>query len=362
MKWGDLGHLGRLVTPGAATESIPVQPTPQPASPNAASPTETDTPVPSRTLGDSAIDVFPIALGTSVFGWTVDRGMSLRILDRFHAAGGNLIDTADNYAAGQSEVMIGNWMRFRNTRDAVRVATKVGRGSDYPGLSRSGIIAAVDASLERLRTDRIDVLYFHLDDETTPLEESLSAAGELIAAGKVLSLGASNFRAHRLMEARVLTAYGLPRFESIQEHYNLMRRTEVEGDIALVAQAQGLSLLPHFALAHGFLAGEYRRRADGIGNARRARAGQYLNRRGMRVLSVLDRVAAQQGVSNAQIALAWLHAKPGVTAPVVSADSLQHVDEMMAAPRVELTPGQLEELDRVSAVTRTTARDARPAP
>ncbi|MEB4615871.1 aldo/keto reductase, partial [Leucobacter sp. M11] len=314
-------------------------------------------PVTDRALGDSGIDVFPIALGTSVFGWTVDRGMSLRILDRFSELGGTLIDTADNYAAGQSEVMIGNWMRFRRSRDAVRIATKVGRGSEYPGLSRAGIIAAVDASLERMRTDRIDVLYFHLDDEGTPLEESLSAAGELIAAGKVLSLGASNFRAHRLMEARVLTAYGLPRFESIQEHYNMMRRAEVEGDIALVAQAQGLSVLPHFALAHGFLAGEYRRRADGIGNARRARAGQYLNRRGMRVLSVLDRIAAQQGVSNAQIALAWLHAKPGVVAPVVSADTLAHVDEMMSSPAIELTPGQLEELDRVSAVTRSTSRD-----
>lgn len=310
-----------------------------------------------RPIGESGLSVTPIALGTSVFGWTVDRGMSQRILDRFLELGGNLIDTADNYASGQSEVMIGNWMRSRGSRDRVTVATKVGRGSEFPGLSPAGIRSAVDASLERLQTDRIDLLFFHLDDDQVPLEDSLAAAHELIAAGKVRALGASNFRAHRLMEARVLTAYGLPRFECIQEHYNLMHRAEVEGELAMVAAAQGLSLLPHFALAHGFLSGDYRRRADGIGTARRARAGQYLNRRGMRVLSVLDRIAAQLDADNAQVALAWLHAKPGVVAPVVSADTVAHVDAMMATPDLVLSPNQLQELDRVSALDRRSGRE-----
>lgn len=313
--------------------------------------------MPRRELGNSGLSIPPIALGTSVFGWTVDRPTSVEVLDRYLEVGGELIDTADNYAAGMSETMIGNWMRARRARDRVTIATKVGRGSDFPGLGRASIHGAVDASLGRLGTDHIDVLYFHLEDRSVPLEDSLSAAEELIRAGKVRVLGASNFSGGRLVEARVLSAMGLPRFETIQEHYNLMHREEYETDISLAARSQELGVLPHYALAHGFLGGAYRRRADGIGNARRARAGQYLNRRGLRVLSVLDRISAQRGVSTARIALAWLLARPGVVAPVVSADTVAQVTELASAATLQLDPQEIAELDRVSAPERRRNRE-----
>ncbi len=313
--------------------------------------------VPRRRIGHSDIVIPPVALGTSVFGWTMDRPTSVAVLDHYVDVGGEFIDTADNYAAGMSETMIGNWMRARRARDRVTLATKVGRGSEFPGLGRAAIHGAVDASLERLGTDHVDVLYFHIEDRAVPLEDSLAAAHELIQAGKVRVLGASNFSGARLVEARVLSAMGLPRFETIQEHYNLMHREEYEADISLAAGSQGLGVLPHYALAHGFLGGAYRRRADGIGNARRARAGQYLNRRGLRVLSVLDRISAQRGVSTARIALAWLLARPGVVAPVVSADSLVHVDELAAATTLLLDPEEIADLDRVSAPERRRNRE-----
>jgi aryl-alcohol dehydrogenase-like predicted oxidoreductase len=313
--------------------------------------------IPRRAIGSSSLSIPPVALGTSVFGWTMDRPTSTAVLDRYIDLGGEFIDTADNYAGGMSETMIGNWMRARRSRDLVTIATKVGRGSEYPGLGRASMHAAVHASLGRLGTEYIDVLYFHIEDRTVPLEDSLAAAHELIQAGKVGVLGASNFSGGRLFEARVLSVMGLPRFETIQEHYNLMHREEYEGDVALAARSQGLGVLPHYALAHGFLGGEYRRRADGIGNARRARAGQYLNRRGLRVLSVLDRISALRGVSNAQIALAWLLARPGVVAPVVSADSLGHVDELVRAASLQLTATEIAELDRVSSPDRRGNRE-----
>ncbi|TQM63161.1 aryl-alcohol dehydrogenase-like predicted oxidoreductase [Klugiella xanthotipulae] len=303
-----------------------------------------------RPIGRSDLRVYPVALGTSVFGWTVDRPTSMSIMDRFFLLGGNFIDTADNYAAGQSEMMIGNWMRTRGNRDRIILATKVGQSHDNPGLTRRGILAAVEASLERLQTDYIDLLYFHYDDQRVPLEDSLAAVHELIESGKVRYLGASNYSGQRLMEARLLAATGLPSFESAQEHYNLMHRKEYETDAALAADTQQLGVVPHFALAHGFLGGGYRSKNDGIGSARRARAGEHINRRGMRVLSVLDRVAAEHGVDNAAIALAWLQSKRHVAAPVVSADTLGHVDSMIASADLVLTHAQLRDLDRVSAV------------
>ncbi|WGD38257.1 aldo/keto reductase [Lysinibacter sp. HNR] len=302
-----------------------------------------------RPIGQSDLRVYPVALGTSVFGWTVDRQMSMGILDRFFLLGGNFIDTADNYAAGQSEMMIGNWLRTRGTRDRVVLATKVGQSVDNPGLKRQGILRAVEASLERLQTDHIDLLYFHFDDPFVPLEDSLAAAHELIESGKVRYLGASNYSGPRLMEARILAANGLPRFEAIQEHYNLLHRKKFETDAALAAGSQQLGVIPHFPLAHGFLGGEYRTRSDGVGNARRMRAGQHINRHGFRVLSVAEKIAARHGVGPASIALSWLLAKPNIVAPVVSADTLAHVDAMIASADLGLTSDEKNDLDRVSA-------------
>lgn len=351
---GELARSWRRVTHGTARQSASEAPRhggPEPAAPVSL------VDVHKRRIGQSALEVPPVALGTSVFGWTVDRPTSVAVLDRYLDLGGTMIDTADNYAAGLSETMISNWMRARRARDRVVLATKVGRGSEFPGLSRAAIHSAVDASLERLGTDHIDVLYFHIEDRTVPLEDSLAAAHELMQSGKVRVLGASNFSGASLVQARVLAAMGLPRFETIQEHYNLMHREEYENDISLAARSQGLGVFPHYALAHGFLGGAYRRRADGIGNARRARAGQYLNRRGLRVLTVLDRISARRGVSQACIALGWLLARPGVVAPVVSADTVEHVNELAAAASLRLSADEIADLDRVSAPERRGNRE-----
>jgi aryl-alcohol dehydrogenase-like predicted oxidoreductase len=333
------GILGRALTPPSAPSaaSAPAEPT-----------GSARTIVAPRRLGDSDIEVFPIGLGSSVFGWTVGRPDAARILNRFTELGGDFIDTADNYGGGYAETIIGGWMAARRNRDRLVVATKVGRNADLPGLRRANVLKAVDASLERLRTDRIDVLYFHFDDDSVPLEDSLGAAHELIQAGKVRSLGASNFSAARLLDARVLVANGLPRFSSIQEEYSLVSRSRFEGDVALAARAQGLGVVPHFALAHGFLTGAYRTRADGIGTARRQRAAQYITRPGLRVLGVVEHIAETRHITPATVALAWLLARPGVVAPVVSADEPEHVDAMIAAASLVLEPSERAALDRVS--------------
>ncbi|MFC4223215.1 aldo/keto reductase [Lysinibacter cavernae] len=366
MIWGAQGSLSKLTatsknTASTVARTLGIVPAAHPAHGEAATPsaqlpentyTEPITLARAgvrRPVGHSDLRVFPVALGTSVFGWTVDRQTSMSILDRFFLLGGNFIDTADNYASGQSEMMIGNWLRTRGSRDRVVLATKVGQSVDNPGLKRRGILAAVEASLERLQTDYIDLLYFHFDDPFVPLEDSLAAAHELIESGKVRYLGASNYSGSRLMEARVLSANGLPRFEAIQEHYNLMHRKEYETDAALAAGAQQLGVIPHFPLAHGFLGGEYRSRADGVGNARRMRAGQHITRHGFRVLAVVERVAHEHGVSPATVALAWLLSKQNIVAPVVSADTLAHVDDMISSTDLRLTEQQLNDLDRVSA-------------
>ncbi|PJJ61360.1 aldo/keto reductase [Compostimonas suwonensis] len=301
-----------------------------------------------RRLGTD-LTVYPLALGGSVFGWTADAAATTRILDRYRSHGGNFIDTADNYASGRSEALIGAWMEARGNRDAMVVATKVGRNLDNPGLRPKAIRRAVDASLERLRTDHIDVLYFHYDDQEVPLEDSLGAAGRLIESGKVRHLAASNFSAERLIEARVLAATGLPTFIALQTNYSLMHRREVESGLSLVASAQGMGILPYFALANGFLTGKYRSKADLTASTRGVRAGEYLGRRGSRVLSALDDIAAVHNTSVATIALAWILAKPAMVAPVASASRPEQVDALMAAAGIRLTRSQVIELDRVSA-------------
>ncbi len=301
-----------------------------------------------RRIGESDLAVYPLSLGASVFGWTADGDTSLAILDRFAALGGNFIDTADSYVGGRSEVLIGKWMRERGNRDDFVVATKVGRHHENPGLGSVSIVRAVEASLERLQTDHIDLLYFHDDDPEVPLEDSLATAEWLIESGKVRYLAASNFSADRLIEARIMASAGLPKFVAIQTQYNLMHRAEFESALRIVAAAQGLAVMPYYALANGFLTGKYRSKSDLSADARSVRASAYVNRKGLRVLAVLDRIAAEHGVSPASVSIAWLLAKRTIVAPVASASRPEQVDGLMAAAGIRLTRAQMLELDRVS--------------
>ncbi|MDQ1575719.1 MAG: hypothetical protein QOH55_869 [Microbacteriaceae bacterium] len=304
--------------------------------------------VAKRRLGESDLVVYPLCLGGNVFGWTADGESSHQIMDRYRVLGGNFIDTADVYAGGRSEVLVGSWMRDRGNRDQMVLATKVGRHKDNPGLSSISIVRAVEASLERLQSDYIDLLYFHDDDLSVPMEDSLATAEWLIESGKVRYIAASNFSADRLIEARILSSTGLPQFVAIQTHYNLLHRSEFEADLRIVAAAQGLAVMPYYALANGFLTGKYRTKEDLADTARGARAAEYLNRRGHRALAALDRVARAHGSSPASIALAWLQAKRNVTAPVASASRPEQVDALMVAASIRLTRAQMLELDRVS--------------
>lgn len=307
-------------------------------------------PVERRSIPDTTLSVYPLALGCSVFGWTADGDTSMQILDRHADLGGNLVDTADNYAGGRSEVLIGNWLRTRRARENTVIATKAGRNFDHPGLTSRSIIGAVHASLERLQTDYIDLLYFHFDDTAVPLEESLGAVDVLLRSGHVRYIGASNFSADRLMEARVLTANGLPRFVASQSLYNLVHREPFESAVGVVTGAQGMAVFPHSALAQGFLTGKYRGRADVKKTARGASASAYLNRKSLRTLGVVERVATEHGAEPASIALAWLLARQSVVAPVASASRPDQVAALMAAGRIRLTRGDLVDLDRVSAM------------
>jgi aryl-alcohol dehydrogenase-like predicted oxidoreductase len=303
-----------------------------------------------RVIGSSDLYVYPLAISGNVFGWTADHRTVDGILDAYYAEGGNFVDTADSYAGGRSEIMIGNWMRDRHNRSDMVLATKIGKSADNPGLSPRAIARSVDASLERLQTSHIDLLYLHIDDESVPFEETLMAVDKLIRAGKVRYFGGSDHTGNRLFEARIASAQlGVARMVALQNHYNLLHRDEYEGDLARVADAQGLGVMARFALGSGFLTGKYRTKADLGRNERGAEAAKYLNRRGMRVLAALDLVAEAQGISVTTASLAWLLSKRSVVAPVASASRPDQVADLMAAARVQLTRHQVSELDRVSA-------------
>lgn len=303
-----------------------------------------------RAVGESELRVFPLAISGNVFGWTADAVTTDAVLDAYWELGGNFVDTADSYAGGRSEIMIGNWMRDRRNRSEIVVATKVGKSADSPGVSQEAITRAVHSSLQRLRTDHIDLLYLHVDDESVAFEESLLAVDALIGAGKVRYFGASDHSGNRLIEARVIAAQsGCAPLTAVQNHYNLVHRAEFEGTLAQVAAQQHLGVMPRFALASGFLTGKYRSRADLAANARGGEAATYLTRRGLRILATLDRVANEQQVAPASIALAWLLTKPDVVAPVASASNPLQVLDLVAAASVQLTRQQVAELDRVSA-------------
>jgi aryl-alcohol dehydrogenase-like predicted oxidoreductase len=306
-------------------------------------------------LANTDLDVFGLCLGANVFGWTLDERRSFEVLDAYVAAGGNFIDTADSYGrrgaggAGESERIIGRWMAARGNRDELVIATKVGMSPDRPGLSGDNVGAAARDSLERLATDRIDLYYAHSDDEQTPLQETLGAFGELIAAGSIRFAAASNYSAERLEQALGLGGRdGLARYVALQPHYNLMER-DYERELAPACERHGLACLPYFSLARGFLSGKYRRDGGEIDSPRAASVKEsYANERGWRVLAALEQVAAAHGVPVAPVSLAWLRAQPTVLAPIASATTPGQVAELTASATLQLTADELAMLDRAS--------------
>lgn len=312
-----------------------------------------------RPLGRSGIDVGPLALGGNVFGWTIDEAASFQVLDAFVASGLNLIDTADVYSVwvpghtgGESEAIIGKWFRKSGARGRVVIATKVGlEVGGGKGLSRAHILKSAERSLNRLQTDTIDLYQAHQDDPDTPLEETLGAFGELVAQKKVRAIGASNYTAARLAEAlRVSREKGLPRYESLQPNYNLVDRAGFEAELGPLCVREGLGVIPYYALAAGFLTGKYRTPADLAKSARGAKVGKsYLNDRGLRALAAVDAVAADLGASPAQVALAWLMARPSIAAPIASAMTPAQLDELVGATRLMLSADAVGKLDAASA-------------
>jgi len=311
-----------------------------------------------RTLGRSALQVSPICLGGNVFGWTVDEPMSFRLLDAWVDAGMNFVDTADVYsrwvpghAGGESETIIGNWLKAGGKRNRIVLATKVGKpmGDADKGLSKAYIRRGVEASLRRLRTDHIDLYQSHDDDPARPLKEPLAAFADLIGEGKVRAIGASNYSAPRLVEALAASRrLGLPRYESLQPLYNLVERAAYESELEPVCVEHGVGVINFYALASGFLTGKYRSSADLGKSVRGSGAGKYLNERGLAVLGALDAVAETIGATPAQVALAWQIARPSITAPIASATSEEQLAELVAAARLRLDAPAIATIDRVS--------------
>jgi aryl-alcohol dehydrogenase (NADP+) len=305
-------------------------------------------------VGSTDLDVFPLCLGGNVFGWTADEQTSFEVLDEYAAAGGNFIDTADSYSAfhpgnsgGESETIIGNWMAARGNRDDVIVATKLARLPGREGLAPDNIRACAEDSLRRLQTDRIDLYYAHIDDPDTPLADTLGAFAELVQAGKVRYIAASNYGADRLVEAlEVSRQSGLPQFVALQPQYNLVER-DYEGELRSVVEREGLACLPYFALARGFLTGKYREGAR-VDSPRASRAEIYLDDRGRAVLDAMDDVAAAHSTTVAAVAIAWLRMQPTVVTPLASARNTQQLAEILPGATLELGD---EELDRLGAAS-----------
>jgi aryl-alcohol dehydrogenase-like predicted oxidoreductase len=317
-----------------------------------------------RPLGRSGLLVSPLCFGGNVFGWTVDEATSFRLLDAWVDAGMNFIDTADVYSrwasghsGGESETIIGKWLARSGKRGRIVLATKVGKdmGDGKVGLAPAYIRSAVEASLKRLRTDVIDLYQSHDDDAKTPLDETLGAYAELIRAGKVRAIGASNFTAARLREALgVSTKLGLPRYECLQPLYNLVERPAYEAELEAVCVQEGLGVINFFALASGFLSGKYRSEADLGKSLRGGGVKKYLNARGFRVLDALDAVAARLNATPAQVALAWQIARPSLTAPIASATSIEQLHGLVAAARLTLDAEAIAQIDAASAAVSST--------
>jgi aryl-alcohol dehydrogenase-like predicted oxidoreductase len=312
-----------------------------------------------RSLGRSGLQVSPICFGGNVFGWTVDEATSFSLLDAWVDAGMNFIDTADIYSrwvpghiGGESEAIIGKWLKRTGKRDRIVLATKVGKpmGDSMVGLAPAYIRSAVEASLKRLQTDVIDLYQSHDDDATVPLADTLGAYADLIGAGKVRAIGASNYTAPRLAEALAVSAkLGLPRYESLQPLYNLVERPAYEAELEKICVDHGLGVINFFALASGFLSGKYRSEADLGKSARGQAVKKYLNPKGLAVLDALDGVAQRLNATPAQVALAWQIARPSITAPIASATSLAQLEGLVAAARLTLDADAIRAIDVASA-------------
>ena len=315
--------------------------------------------MPRRPLGRTGFDIAPLALGGNVFGWTCDAAQSFRVLDAFVAHGFNLIDTADVYSrwvpgnrGGESEAIIGEWIRRRGHHDDVLIATKVGSdmGLGHVCLKREHILAAVEDSLRRLRIDRIDLYQSHWVDKDTPVEETLAAFQTLIEQGKVRAIGASNHRTPRLLEAlEMAQLHGLPAYQTLQPPYNLMQRTEFEGELQALCRSENIGVISYYGLASGFLTGKYRSAADA---ARRARGGAVQAHlaapQAGAVLAALDQAAGKHAATPAQVALAWIMAQPGITAPIASATSVAQLEDLAGAATLALDSDDLAALDAAS--------------
>ena len=319
-----------------------------------------------RMLGNSGLEVAPLAFGGNVFGWTVDEPTSFELLDAFVSAGFNLIDTADVYSrwvtgnqGGESETTIGKWLKRSGNRDKVLIATKVGweMGPTMKGLSKPYILRAVEDSLRRLQIDYIDLYQSHIDDKETPLEETLAAFAQLIEQGKVRAIGASNYTAERLAEAlKVSEQNGIPRYESLQPLYNLYDRTDYEQHLEPLCVQKGLGVINYYSLASGFLTGKYRSEADLGKSVRGGGIKKYLNERGLRILEALDQVARRYDSNPTRVAIAWLIARPSITAGIASATNLAQLNDLIEATNLQLDQTAIELLNQASAYSEAVGR------
>ena len=312
-----------------------------------------------RKLGRSGLETAPIVFGGNVFGWTADEAASFALLDAFVASGFNCIDTADVYSrwapghtGGESEIIIGKWLKRRGRRDDVVIATKVGSdmGDGKTGLAGGYIARAVEDSLRRLKTDYIDLYQEHFDDGKAPVAETMEAFGKLVKAGKVRAIGASNITPARLLESqRAAAAHGWPRYETLQPHYNLVERAGYEKDYEGLAAEHGLGVIPYWSLAAGFLTGKYRSEVDLSKSPRGGGVKKYLDDRGHRVLAALDTVSSELGATQAQVALAWLIARPSIAAPIASATTVAQWHDIARAAELKLSAGSVKLLNDASA-------------
>ncbi|MEH2421668.1 MAG: aldo/keto reductase [Nostoc sp.] len=309
-------------------------------------------------LGRSGLEVSRLCFGGNVFGWTIDEDTSFEILDHFIKAGGNFIDTADVYSkwvtgnqGGESEIILGKWLKQRGNRDQVVIATKVGNdmGIQGKGLSRKHIQQAVEDSLHRLQTDYIDLYQSHIDDQSTSLAETLETYGELIDQGKVRFIGASNYSAERLVEAlQISQQHNYPRYESLQPRYNLYDRAEYEQELQQISQEHSIGVINYSSLCSGFLSGKYRSEKDLSISARGNSVKKYLNARGLAILEALDEVAKIYNVTSTQVALAWLIARPTITAPIVSATKIEQLQDIIKSVGLKLEPDAIHLLNQAS--------------
>ncbi len=309
-----------------------------------------------RSLGRSGLSIAPVVFGGNVFGWTADEATSFRLLDAFVDAGFNMVDTADVYSrwapglrGGESETIIGKWLKQSGKRDKVLIASKSAKWDHNPGLSPDSLKQAVDDALKRLQTDVIDLFQAHQFDPDVAQEDTLGAYAELIEAGKIRAIGASNFTAEQLQASLDVSAkHGLPRYESLQPLYNLVERDDYESTLEPLIRREDIGVIPYYSLASGFLTGKYRTRDDLAGKARAEGAGKYLDDKGLRILDALDTTASRHGAKPVQVALAWLMARPGISAPIASATSTSQLQELVGAATLTLDTEDLQLLDAAS--------------